>query len=289
MVSKFAEGMAGLDYSGMTAGIQEGIASSFQSAMEGADFSASSEAIRTGLQESVQSAAEGADYSAAGTAAATGVGSAIGSADMGQISAGIQTLYGNTGSQINSTFATPFSTTATVNVTLDWNIVNPTASISVPGGGSTSVSASISAGKRAEGGFTNGPELSWIGEDGPEAIIPLGSKRRSRGIALWEAAGNMLGIPGYADGGIVGAAGNPLERRFEKEPVNYARNVEEKSDQKQPVQVTVNLSPRIQISGGDTADIRKQIADMVKEMADDLAAELGERLADTYSNMPIRH
>lgn len=292
MVSKFAEGMAGLDYSGMTAGIQEGIASSFQSAMEGADFSASSEAIRAGLQESVQSAAEGADYSAAGTAAATGVGSAIGSADMGQISAGIQTLYGNTGSQINSTFATPFSTTATVNVTLDWNIVNPTASISVPGGGSTSVSASISAGKRAEGGFTNGPELSWIGEDGPEAIIPLGSKRRSRGIALWEAAGNMLGIPGYADGGIVGAAGNPLERRFideEKEPVNYARNVEEKSDQKQPVQVTVNLSPRIQISGGDTADIRKQIADMVKDMADDLAAELGERLADTYSNMPIRH
>lgn len=292
MVSKFAEGMAGLDYSGMTAGIQEGIASSFQSAMEGADFSASSEAIRAGLQESVQSAAEGADYSAAGTAAATGVGSAISSADMGQISAGIQTLYGNTGSQINSTFATPFSTTATVNVTLDWNIVNPTASISVPGGGSTSVSASISAGKRAEGGFTNGPELSWVGEDGPEVIIPLGSKRRSRGIALWEAAGNMLGIPGYADGGIVGAAGNPLERRFideEKEPVNYAGNVEEKSDQKQPVQVTVNLSPRIQISGGDTADIRKQIADMVKEMADDLAAELGERLADTYSNMPIRH
>ncbi|WCK55433.1 phage tail tape measure protein [Aneurinibacillus sp. Ricciae_BoGa-3] len=71
----------------------------------------------------------------------------------------------------------------------------------------------------ANGGFTGGIVNSphWVdggrgiaGEAGPEAIIPLSSHRRSRGIELWKQAGyhlgvNMQQIKFYANGGLVNA------------------------------------------------------------------------------------
>ncbi|RMD05062.1 hypothetical protein D9O40_00710 [Clostridium autoethanogenum] len=59
--------------------------------------------------------------------------------------------------------------------------------------------------KKANGGFTTGPELSVIGEAGTEAVIPLSSSRRNRGLQLWQQAGRMLGVGMFADGGIVGS------------------------------------------------------------------------------------
>lgn len=58
--------------------------------------------------------------------------------------------------------------------------------------------------KQANGGITTGPQLSIIGEAGPEAIIPLSGNRRSRGLSLWQQTGRMLGVGMYANGGIVG-------------------------------------------------------------------------------------
>lgn len=61
--------------------------------------------------------------------------------------------------------------------------------------------------ENANGGIYPGkPFLSWVAEDGPEAIIPLGSKRRQRGLQLWAEAGRQLGIMNNADGGIYGNA-----------------------------------------------------------------------------------
>lgn len=57
---------------------------------------------------------------------------------------------------------------------------------------------------KANGGVTTGPELSVIGEAGSEAIIPLSSNRRNRGLSLWQQAGRMLGVRMFANGGIVG-------------------------------------------------------------------------------------
>ena len=45
------------------------------------------------------------------------------------------------------------------------------------------------------------------GEDGPEVIIPLGSKRRSRGLELWMQAGEILGVHKNANGGITRGTG----------------------------------------------------------------------------------
>lgn len=49
--------------------------------------------------------------------------------------------------------------------------------------------------KHANGGFVYGKTLSYIGEEGPEAVIPLENNRRQRGIALWRQTGEKLGIP----------------------------------------------------------------------------------------------
>ncbi|WP_017752525.1 tape measure protein [Clostridium tyrobutyricum] len=58
--------------------------------------------------------------------------------------------------------------------------------------------------KRANGGIINGPQFSLIGEAGTEAVIPLSSSRRNRGLSLWQQAGKMLGVRMFANGGIVG-------------------------------------------------------------------------------------
>lgn len=58
----------------------------------------------------------------------------------------------------------------------------------------------------ANGDIMDSPHLGLVAEDGPEAIIPLGGKRRSRGIALWQETGRRLGVMAYAEGGVVGQA-----------------------------------------------------------------------------------
>ena len=55
----------------------------------------------------------------------------------------------------------------------------------------------------ADGGLITQPHLGVIGEDGPEAIIPLSPSRRSRALELWQQAGQWLGVKLHAAGAIV--------------------------------------------------------------------------------------
>lgn len=240
-----------------------------------------------------------ADYTLAGTAVSSGLGTAIASSDMAQINAGIDTVYTNTGTQVNTTFAKPFSTKASVNVTLDWSIINPTADISVNTSG-TKATASIAAGKHAEGGFVNGRQLSWIGEEGPEAIIPLVPGRRGRALQLFSQVGDILGLGGYAEGGIVHneetyissyggkyiADGNYSEDDSENEPRSYYEATEgNKSDKKIEVQVSVN--PTFQISGNqDEQSVLRIIKQHMKDMADELGGAIAVNLETVFENMP---
>ena len=89
-----------------------------------------------------------------------------------------------------------------INLTYNYNVTNPTPP--KPTITAQTVTAIANAGGRANGGFTNGPELSWVGEDGPEAIIPLGAKRRERGLELYKQVGEILGAAKNAEGGIHG-------------------------------------------------------------------------------------
>lgn len=57
----------------------------------------------------------------------------------------------------------------------------------------------------ARGGIVGGAtKLIRVNEEGPEMIIPLSGQRRQRATRLWEQTGTMLGIPGFANGGLTG-------------------------------------------------------------------------------------
>lgn len=63
----------------------------------------------------------------------------------------------------------------------------------------------MSIGGHATGGMVNGRELSWVGEEGPEMIIPLVPARRERAVELYQQAGEILGVTAHANGGLVGS------------------------------------------------------------------------------------
>ena len=66
--------------------------------------------------------------------------------------------------------------------------------------------AGQAAAAHAAGGIFSSPHLGMVAEAGPEAIIPLSSKMRDRGIELWKQAGRFLGITPHAEGGIFGSS-----------------------------------------------------------------------------------
>ena len=76
----------------------------------------------------------------------------------------------------------------------------------------------MSIGGHATGGMVNGRELSWVGEEGPEMIIPLVPARRERAVELYQQAGEILGVTAHATGGLVGSGSSsytsPVTRNY---------------------------------------------------------------------------
>ncbi|MCL4440911.1 MAG: hypothetical protein M1609_10095, partial [Firmicutes bacterium] len=64
--------------------------------------------------------------------------------------------------------------------------------------------------KNARGSILTRPAISLVAEEGPEAIIPLSSKRRQRALELWQETGRRLGVTPYAAGGIIGSITGPV-------------------------------------------------------------------------------
>jgi TP901 family phage tail tape measure protein len=145
-----------------------------------------------------------ADYSGVGAAVGSGISSAITNADMAQINSAVDALKSNTDSSVNSAFGAGVSTTMPVSVTLDYSLVNPTKTFTIGGGGSGSTTLTVSA--HASGGYVNDKQLSWVGEEGPEAIIPLVPGRRNRALELYKEVGDILGVQANANGNIIGEA-----------------------------------------------------------------------------------
>lgn len=147
---------------------------------------------------------QAADYSGVGAAVGSGISSAITNADMAQINSAVDALKSNTDSSVNSAFGAGVSTTMPVSVTLDYLLVNPTKTFTIGGGGSGSTTLTVSA--HASGGYVNDKQLSWVGEEGPEAIIPLVPGRRNRALELYKEVGDILGVQANANGNIIGEA-----------------------------------------------------------------------------------
>ena len=321
MNQKLGEAMASVDMSESGAGLQEGIQNSLTAALEGIDLSESAQMINTSIvtalsstegidmsgftaamQSSITSSIEGLDYSGVTSAVGSGISDAI-TATMGTIQGSITSLYSSVGAAINSAFAAGFTTTTTVTITVNYKLANPSATISFSGGGSGTATVSGSISSNANGGFAYGPELTWWGEDGPEVIIPLGSKRRQRGLELWAQAGEMLGVGKHADGGFIGSSGSSDKNIWENteslsEPISESDSgtsdvstvieSERNSDTKE-VNLSVTVNPQFVIhSTSQREDDILQIIKMhMKELADDLGGELADRLGEVFSNMPV--
>ncbi len=184
-------------------------------------------------------------------------------------------VYSEVAGEVQSTFSNPIPASCTVNVTLDWHITNPSAGITTSGSGS-SVTASIAG--NAEGSIVTGPLLSWVGEDGPEAIIPLGSKRRDRGMDLWLQAGRALGVKEYADGGMIGDV--PLSGGSSDSTSGDSSGSGDKG------QVVINMNPVFNINGNSGNDTVNTIKEKLKELINEMSGELATRLLESYANMP---
>lgn len=184
-------------------------------------------------------------------------------------------VYSEVAGEVQSTFSNPIPASCTVNVTLNWHITNPSAGITTSGRGS-SVTATIAG--NAEGSIITGPLLSWVGEDGPEAIIPLGSKRRGRGMDLWLQAGRALGVKEYADGGMIGDV--PLSGGSSDSTSGDSSGSGDKG------QVVINMNPVFNINGDSGNDTVNTIKEKLKELINEMSGELATRLLESYANMP---
>lgn len=194
-------------------------------------------------------------------------------------------IYSEVTNDLQGAFATTIPVTAKASVTVDYSIANPTASISFGGGGTgaTTVTASIAA--SANGRYVDSPMVSLIGEDGPEFVIPVGAKRRERGIELWQQAGQALGIPAYADGGLIGEV--VPETDGEAKKISSESISSEISSEKGGVTVHVNVTPQFNIGETDENSVLRMIRTHMKEIADNLGAELANMLNEAYENMPV--
>lgn len=232
-------------------------------------------------------------------------------------------VYSQVGSDLRGAMSAGYSVSTNASIHVNYSIANPSASISFGGGGTGS--ATVTASLHAAGGPVglNGPELSWVGEEGLEYIIPTVPSRRSRGISLWEQAGQALGvldssgqIAGHANGGIIGPGGEkqardtiiPLEPENSQEGTIWSVTGEEMSagDSSEnggqtPAPAPVNAAPQGQQAGGNVIEVNvdmnpviriegegmdeQKIFEVMMSRCRELADDLGDEIAERMSKI----
>lgn len=139
--------------------------------------------------------------------------------------------------------------------------------------------------KFANGGYVNGATLSLIGEDGPEMVIPLGAKRRNRGKHLLKQAAHAMGVPAFADGGIVGGGSRLREMMndTESDGSSSVKNVESSQTPSKNGKVEINV-------GGVTIEINSSgdgIPADVENNKDKIISSIADALEQAWQNMPV--
>lgn len=147
----------------------------------------------------------------------------------------------------------------------------------------------LSIGKNAKGKLTSGPELSWIGEDGMEAIIPLSGKYRSRGLELYQEAGKYLGVGTHAEGGISGSDAAPFSS-FSNEVIEHkGENLSQPDNQATTIQVAVNPSSQITVnveSGSTKERIIELLREPLSQITDQLIGQIAQNIMMVAENIP---
>lgn len=135
----------------------------------------------------------------------------------------------------------------------------------------------------ANGGIVSGgARLITVAEEGsPEVVIPTSSQRRDRGIKLWQKAGEMLNVPGFARGGLTNGGDEGL--RFKT--YDSANN----TDTGRTVQIDVSgLSVSINIDATGSANIVEAIQAQREEIAEAVSGILADAFTEQFENTPTR-
>lgn len=136
----------------------------------------------------------------------------------------------------------------------------------------------------SDGGIVRGgSQLIEVAEEGsPEMVIPLSSQRRGRALKLWAQAGNMMGVPGFARGGIIGGGGSDEGIRFH----NFGSD---DSTGGQTVQIEVGgITVEIHVNATGKENIAAAIKEQAAEIAETVAGIMVDALGGQFENTPLR-
>lgn len=142
-------------------------------------------------------------------------------------------------------------------------------------------------GRNARGKLTSGPELSWVGEDGMEAIIPLSGKYRSRGLELYQEAGKYLGVGTHAEGGIAGS--NSFSVSSDEPIENKESGMFQAENKTIAIQVSVNPSSQITIqleAGGTKERVIEALREPLTQITDQLIGQIAQNILMVAENIP---
>lgn len=219
----------------------------------------------------------------------------------GLVNAGITSFFSAATSSVSSFFSTAQSKVNSAMSTA--NAAISSLSLSVSG-----ISASISGGTGsgttfsayATGGILSSPHLGLVAEDGPEAIIPLSGKRRARGIALWEQAGELLGVKQYAQGGVIGGESSLslfYSGDFDQDSSSFSvfssdfRGGNERNQINSGISLPVSVGDihfTVNLEGNtENMDVITTIRSHLGELSDEIAGEISKSLSQVFSNMSM--
>lgn len=150
-------------------------------------------------------------------------------------------------------------------------------------GGDSAMDAFARGGLTDNGGIVGGStRFIRVNEESPEMIIPLSDQRRARALKLWAQAGNIMGVPGFARGGIVGGNGNDEGIRFR----TYGSS---ESTGGRAVHVSFgDIKLEINVSGSDRESIVEAIKAQAGELADYIVGQIADALETEFENTPVR-
>lgn len=135
----------------------------------------------------------------------------------------------------------------------------------------------------ASGGLVRGGgRLVRVAEEGsPEMIIPLSSQRRERGLKLWEKAGHMMGVPGFARGGLTSGG--------QDEGLRFRRYNSDDEDGGRTVHVEVGgVHVEINVDATGSDNIAEAIRAQGGEIAETVAGILADAFSAQFENTPTR-
>lgn len=179
--------------------------------------------------------------------------------------------------------ALPDEVGKTIDVKITPNITIDSSSISLPYDLGLNAPGNFRGGivGYANGGMVRGgSKLITVAEEGsPEMIIPLSAQRRERGLDLWTQAGHMLGVPGFARGGLVGNAGLQVPQYVGSDAAGAG----------QTVQVDVGgITVELNVQGTDSQSIATAVKAQAGEIAEAVAGIFADAFEAQFKNIPVR-